>query len=46
MKTDGTELILSIGGDGTILRAAQAVIPKNADTGINLGNLGFMTELI
>ena len=26
-KTDGTELILSIGGDGTILRAAQAVIP-------------------
>jgi NAD+ kinase len=46
MKTDGTELILSIGGDGTILRAAQAVIPgKTPITGINLGNLGFMTEL-
>jgi NAD+ kinase len=45
-KTDGTELILSIGGDGTILRAAQAVIPgKTRITGINLGNLGFMTEL-
>ena len=45
-KTDGTELILSIGGDGTILRAAQAVIPgKTPITGINLGNLGFMTEL-
>ena len=46
MKTDGTELILSIGGDGTILRAAQSVIPgKTPITGINLGNLGFMTEL-
>ncbi|MGA9696783.1 MAG: NAD(+)/NADH kinase [Dehalococcoidales bacterium] len=45
-QTDGTELILSIGGDGTILRAAQAVIPgKTPITGINLGNLGFMTEL-
>ena len=45
-KTDGTELILSIGGDGTILRAAQAVIPgKTPLCGINLGNLGFMTEL-
>jgi NAD+ kinase len=42
----GTELLLSIGGDGTILRAAQAIIPgKTPITGINLGNLGFMTEL-
>jgi NAD+ kinase len=45
-KTDDTDLILSIGGDGTILRAAQVVIPgKTPITGINLGNLGFMTEL-
>jgi NAD+ kinase len=45
-KLEGTELVLSIGGDGTILRAAQAVIPgKTPITGINLGNLGFMTEL-
>ncbi len=43
---DGTELILSIGGDGTILRAAQVVIGTDVPiTGINLGNLGFMTEL-
>jgi NAD+ kinase len=43
---DGTDLVLSIGGDGTILRAAQAVIPREVPiTGINLGNLGFMTEL-
>lgn len=42
----GTDLILSVGGDGTILRAAQAVIPGAIPiTGINLGNLGFMTEL-
>jgi len=42
----GTDLILSIGGDGTILRAAQAVVPELIPiTGINLGKLGFMTEL-
>ena len=41
-----TDLILSIGGDGTILRAAQAVLPGLTPiTGINLGKLGFMTEL-
>ncbi len=43
---DDTDLILSIGGDGTILRAAQAVVPGSTPiTGINLGKLGFMTEL-
>jgi len=41
-----SELILSIGGDGTILRAVRAVIPHATPiVGINLGNLGFMTEL-
>ena len=45
-KVSGTDLILSVGGDGTILRAAQTVIPGPTPiTGINLGNLGFMTEL-
>jgi len=45
-QVNGTDLILSIGGDGTILRAAQAVVPEPTPiTGINLGNLGFMTEL-
>ncbi|MFC1948816.1 NAD(+)/NADH kinase [Chloroflexota bacterium] len=45
-RVNGTELILSIGGDGTILRAAQLVAPEPIPiTGINLGNLGFMTEL-
>ncbi len=42
----GSDLVLSIGGDGTILRAARAVVPHSVPiVGINLGNLGFMTEL-
>ncbi|GAH61537.1 unnamed protein product, partial [marine sediment metagenome] len=45
-QVDDTDLIISIGGDGTILRAAQAVVPGLTPiTGINLGRLGFMTEL-
>ncbi len=43
---NGTDLVLSIGGDGTVLRAAQIVNGTDIPiTGINLGNLGFMTEL-
>ena len=45
-QIDGTELLLSVGGDGTILRAAQvALLSKTPITGVNLGRLGFMTEL-
>lgn len=45
-ELNDTDLILSVGGDGTILRSAQAVVPRMTPiTGINLGNLGFMTEL-
>jgi NAD+ kinase len=45
-KLDGTDLLLTVGGDGTILRAVQAVIPgKTPLAGINQGKLGFMTEL-
>jgi NAD+ kinase len=43
---NGTGMMLSIGGDGTILRAAQAVAGVGIPIcGINLGKLGFMTEL-
>src|SRR4030043_185375 len=43
---EGTDLLLTIGGDGTILRAVQAVIPHSTPiTGINQGKLGFLTEL-
>jgi NAD+ kinase len=45
-QVNGTDWILSIGGDGTILRAVQAaVLNPTPVTGINLGKLGFMTEL-
>jgi NAD+ kinase len=45
-QVEHTDIVFTVGGDGTILRAAQAVIPRQTPiTGINLGNLGFMTEL-
>jgi NAD+ kinase len=47
-QLDGTDLLLTIGGDGTILRAAQLGVIGDDPvpiTGINLGKLGFMTEL-
>lgn len=41
-----TDLMLTVGGDGTILRAAQVAFPVGIPiTGVNLGRLGFMTEL-
>jgi len=45
-QMDNTDLVLSVGGDGTILRSAQAVVPRMIPIiGVNLGKLGFMTEL-
>ena len=45
-QLDNTDLILTTGGDGTILRAVQVALPAQAPiTGVNLGKLGFMTEL-
>ena len=42
----GTDLLLCIGGDGTVLRAARAVIPhETLLLGVNMGRLGFLTEL-
>ena len=42
----GTELILSIGGDGTILRVARIVASLSVPIlGINLGRLGFITGM-
>jgi NAD+ kinase len=43
---DKSELVVSIGGDGTILRAARIIFPREIPiVGINFGNLGFMAEL-
>ncbi len=45
-QASDTDLILTTGGDGTILRAAQvALLARTPITGVNLGKLGFMTEL-
>jgi NAD+ kinase len=41
-----TDLLISIGGDGTVLRAARASVPHDVLLlGVNLGRLGFLTEL-
>ena len=40
------DLVITVGGDGTILSASQFTAPKNIPIlGINMGRLGFMTEL-
>lgn len=45
-RVAGSSLVLSIGGDGTILRAVRAIVPHLIPVvGINFGHLGFMTEL-
>lgn len=42
----GTDLIITVGGDGTILRAVHVAAPRDiAVLGINLGRVGFMTEI-
>jgi NAD+ kinase len=41
----GTDLVLTTGGDGTVLRAAQIVFKDQVPlAGINMGTLGFLTE--
>jgi NAD+ kinase len=42
----GADLVLSVGGDGTILRVARVTSVSGIPIlGVNLGHLGFMTEL-
>ena len=42
----GTDLLFTSGGDGTILRAAQITHDNDVPiVGINLGRIGFMTEI-
>ena len=45
-RAENTNLVITVGGDGTILRAAQLTAPNGIPVvGINMGRLGFMTEL-
>jgi NAD+ kinase len=42
----GTELLICCGGDGTVLRAARAVVPHPVTIlGVKLGRVGFLTEI-
>jgi len=42
----GSDLVISVGGDGTILRTARIIFPLEIPiVGVNFGNLGFMAEL-
>lgn len=41
-----SELVIVVGGDGTLLYAARSIIQKNVPLlGINLGHLGFLAEI-
>lgn len=43
---EGSDLVIAIGGDGAMLRAARLCAPANVPTlGINAGHLGFLTEV-
>ncbi len=45
-EAKGTDLIITFGGDGTIIRAAKVSVPNEIPIlGVNMGRLGFMTEL-
>ena len=45
-RLESTGLIAVIGGDGTILRTVRVIAPYSVPiVGINLGRMGFMTEL-
>jgi NAD+ kinase len=45
---DGTDVVVVLGGDGTFLRAARAVIEAEVDVpllGINVGKVGFLSKV-
>lgn len=45
-RVDDAFVLLTIGGDGTLLRAAQIAVPAGMPLfGVNSGRLGFLTEL-
>jgi NAD+ kinase len=42
----GTDMVVAIGGDGAMLRAARVCAPFNVPLlGVNMGHLGFLTEI-
>lgn len=44
--TQGSEMVIAIGGDGAMLRAARVCAPFGVPVlGVNMGQLGFLTEI-
>lgn len=44
--TDGTDLVIAVGGDGTMLYAARIAVAANVPLlGINRGRLGFLADI-
>ena len=45
-EVSDTDLVLSLGGDGTVLFTARAITPHNIPVlAVNIGDLGFITEV-
>jgi NAD+ kinase len=45
-RVSSTDLVIAIGGDGAMLRAARVCAPSGVPVlGINMGHLGFLTEI-